>query len=105
MLKSAIDTKGLDKRLPNQEKSHNMEIRDQKLIYTRVLGHFEMAHSHRWVESHECWYCEDHAYTLILASKSICEKFFVKPRTKDRVKIQKKILDVQKAQVANFNKN
>ena len=76
MLKSLIDKSVLDKRLPNEEKKRDMEIKDQKLIYTRVLGHFEIPGSHRWIESHECWYCENHTYTLILSSKSICDKFF-----------------------------
>ena len=96
MLKSLIDKKSLDKRLPNEEKKHDMEIKDQKLIYTRVLGHFEMPNSHRWIESHDCWYCQNYAYTLVLASKSICETLFTKPKAKDRIKMQKKILDVEK---------
>lgn len=70
------------------------EFDDEKLIYTRVLGHFEMPHAHRWAETPHCWYCENHAYTLVLASKSICEKYFVKPIGKDMGRYKKKIKDV-----------
>lgn len=61
-----------------------------------------MPHSHRWIESHQCWYCENHVYTLVLASKSICEKFYTKPRTKERVKVQQKIEAVQKKHIEKF---
>jgi hypothetical protein len=42
-----------------------------KLIFSRILGHFEIPQSHNWIESRDCWVCEKHTYTLILASKSI----------------------------------
>jgi len=54
------------------------EMKDDKLIYTRILGHFEMPHSWRWKETTTCWFCENHQYTLVLASKSICKKFMAK---------------------------
>ena len=73
-------------------------------MYTRILGHFEMPQSHRWIETQECWYCEKHSYTLMICSKTICDKHYIKPRTKDRCKIQKRIENVKQTQKENFEK-
>lgn len=72
-------------RAPQEEKaSVPPELKDEALVYSRILGHFEMPHSHRWVESQECWLCGNHAYTLILASKSICQRYCAKPTTQEK---------------------
>ena len=55
-----------------------------QLVYTRILGHFEMPKSHRWVESQDCWFCQNYSYSILLVSKSICENFFMKPKKNDR---------------------
>jgi len=78
-------------RFPKEHKTVLNETKDDKLIYTRVLGHFEMPNSHRWVETTSCWFCEKHIYTLVLASKSICEQCYTKPRKKEPKKYIKKI--------------
>lgn len=47
-----------------------------------MLGHFEIPRSHRWHESADCWICDKHRYTVIVASKSIAQAFFKKPVSK-----------------------
>ena len=51
----------------------------ERLIFSRVLGHFEIPRSYRWQESSDCWLCDKHRYTVIVASKTIAENFFAKP--------------------------
>ncbi len=41
------------------------------LIFSRILGHFEIPHSHKWQETSICWICERYRYTVILVSKTI----------------------------------
>lgn len=91
-------------RFPKEQTNADHEVKDDKLIYTRVLGHFEMPHSHRWCETTSCWYCEKHVYTLVLASKSICERFYTKPRTSDKSKYKEKIEKVYKRWEKTFKK-
>lgn len=88
--KTGPKEKTKDLRRP-QEKTGTSHVGDESLVYSRVLGHFEMPHSHRWSEAPSCWICEKHAYTVILASKSICEDFYEKPMGKDCKKYQKRI--------------
>ena len=75
-----------------EQKPMPKEIRDDKIIFTRILGHYEMPHSHRWAETTQCWYCQKHIYSLFIFSKSICEKFCHRPLLQDRKKYQKKIM-------------
>jgi len=92
-------------RLPKEQTQMPKEINDDKLIYTRVLGHFEMPGSHRWAETNTCWFCENHVYTLVLASKSVCSKHFLKPRGDEKRSVLKKIEKAKKRFMTNFKAN
>jgi len=48
------------------------------------LGHFEIPKSYKWLESETCWQCEKYGYTLVICSKSICERFFTQPRIREK---------------------
>jgi len=39
-------------------------IESERLIFSRVLGHFEIPRSHKWIEANECWLCEKHSNTV-----------------------------------------
>ena len=64
------------KKLPKREREMPKEVNDDTFILSRVLGHLEMPKSYKWVESTKCWFCQNHVYTLILASRSICQNHF-----------------------------
>lgn len=64
-----------------------------------------MPHAHRWAEVGHCWYCEKHSYNLVIASKSICEKYYMRPVGKDVLKFRQKILDVAERQRQVFENN
>lgn len=66
------------------------------LVYSRILGHFEIPKSYRWTESRECWVCENHSYTLFFSSKSICNHFYNKPSTDEKQNCISKIERVNK---------
>ena len=71
-------------RLPKEQTSMPIEVKAEALVYTRILGHFEMPKSQRWTESRHCWFCENYAYTVILVSKTICQNFYLKPDSNER---------------------
>lgn len=93
------------KHLPLEKTDMPTETDEDKLIFTRVLGHFEMPHSHRWAETKHCWYCEHHVYTLVLASKQICSRFMVRPHGKDKKRLREKIIKNARAHRKEFRNN
>lgn len=56
----------------------------ETLIFSRILGHFEIPHSYKWQESSHCWICQRYRYSVILVSKTIADTFFIQPRNKDK---------------------
>jgi hypothetical protein len=67
-------------------------------VFSRILGHFEIPRSQKWVETSECWVCEKHTYSVILVSKTIAKSFFVKPKMKDRNQFLLKIKNAKENQ-------
>lgn len=67
-----------------EEKGDKNEDAGEKLVYQRFLGHFEIPKSYKWLESETCWQCEKYGYTLVICSKSICERFFTQPRIREK---------------------
>lgn len=63
----------------------------ERLVFSRILGHFEIPRSHKWVESSNCWVCEKHTYTVVFASETIAKNYFVKPYHKDKENFVKKV--------------
>ena len=51
----------------------------ERLIFSRILGHFEIPRSYKWQEASECWICERHRYTVMIMSKSIAQQYYLKP--------------------------
>ena len=93
------------KHHPQEKLDAPIETQEDKLIFTRVLGHFEIPHSHRWTETKNCWYCEQHVYTVVLASKHICQSFMLKPHGKDKKRLKDKITKNFKAHRKEFKNN
>jgi hypothetical protein len=91
--------------LPTHQTNMPKDVRADELIYSRVLGHFEMPQSHKWVESEHCWICEKHVHTVVFSSKSICEQLYTKPRNKDFAKYKKKIHSVAAGNEKAFKEN
>ena len=91
-------------RLPQGQKRNGTDVKEQKFIFTRILGHFEMPRSHRWIETNTCYYCENHQYTLVLASKSLCKKYMIKPSDEERKEFVDRIENAQVKFQDNFNK-
>jgi hypothetical protein len=67
----------------------------ETLIFSRILGHFEIPHSYKWQESSHCWICQRYRYSVILVSKSIADTFFIQPRNKDKQTFLDKIKHAQ----------
>eukprot|EP00347_Sterkiella_histriomuscorum_P021600 403333417 len=68
----------------------------ERLIFSRILGHFEIPKSYKWHESSECWICEKHRYTVIVASNSIAQACFKKPVSeKEKTLFTQKIKDAK----------
>lgn len=84
------------KILPKREREMPKEVSDDTFILTRVLGHLEMPKSYKWVESTQCWFCQRHVYTLVLASRSICQSHFTRPKKQERQKYQDTLLRAEK---------
>ena len=63
----------------------------ERLVFSRILGHLEIPRSHKWQESSDCWICDKHRYTVIVASKILAEHHFMKPRGKEREHYVEKI--------------
>jgi hypothetical protein len=63
----------------------------ETLIFSRVLGHLEIPHSHKWIEAAECWVCDRHRYSVMILSKTIAEKYFVRPTGPDLSFLAQKI--------------
>jgi len=76
----------------NGEQNPNLQGNPgERLIFSRVLGHFELPKAHKWIESSDCWVCSRHMYTVMVVSKSIAHSFFVRPKRKDRENFLSKI--------------
>ncbi|CDW82841.1 UNKNOWN [Stylonychia lemnae] len=71
-------------------------IPGERLIFSRILGHFEIPKSYKWQESTDCWLCEKYRYTVIVASKSLARQNFKKPiSTKEKKIYSQKIKDAK----------
>ena len=66
------------KDLRDASAGDRIETLDDRIVYTRVLGHAEILNSHKWRESTDCWYCQKWKYTIIIVSASIFKHFFIK---------------------------
>ena len=45
--------------------------KDDRLVFSRYLGHREVINGHKWSYRRECWICEEWKYTLIVWSSSL----------------------------------
>ena len=45
------------------------ETIDDRIIFTRILGHIEIKDSHIWKLQDKCWVCDKWNYTVIIVNK------------------------------------
>lgn len=66
-----------------------------RMIFTRHLGHYEIPRSYLWTETHTCWICDKHTYSVLLASKTIAKHYMIMPKKKDKESYMNKIIGKQ----------
>jgi hypothetical protein len=42
----------------NSSSAEDFINKDDRIIYSRVLGHLEIENGHKWIERDECWICK-----------------------------------------------
>lgn len=48
-------------------------MQNERVIFSRFLGHREIEDSHKWCYRRECWICEGWKYTLFVWSLPLAE--------------------------------
>ena len=53
----------------NKKNEGIKETIDDRIIFTRILGHIEIKESHIWQLNQKCWVCDKWKYTVIIVNK------------------------------------
>lgn len=61
--------KRMSKYSTNERSQGIKETIDDRIIFTRILGHIEIRDSHIWKLDHKCWVCDKWHYTVIIVNK------------------------------------
>ncbi|CAI2364707.1 unnamed protein product [Moneuplotes crassus] len=62
----------------NKNNAGVKETIDDRVIFTRILGHIEIKGSHRWKLTKKCWICAKWNYTVFIANKRVMDKLMNK---------------------------